>query len=104
MQALVTERYESPSMKIEYDEAKRAETLAKRGLDFLDAPNILLGAHVVQEDDRKPYPEKRLLTYGFLLGRLVMFAWTPVDGGMRIFSMRKCNDREQRKFDRWVGR
>jgi uncharacterized DUF497 family protein len=89
---------------IDYDEAKRAETLATRGLDFLDAPAILDGIHVVQEDDRKPYPEKRFLTYGFLLERLVMFAWTPIKGGMRIFSMRKCNDREQRKFDRWVGR
>lgn len=103
MQGFVAERYESLSMKIEYDEAKRFATLTKRGLDFLDAPKILEDVHVVQEDDRKPYPEKRLLTYGFLLGRLVMFAWTPIGDGMRIFSMRKCNDREQRKFDRWVG-
>ena len=90
-------------MRITFDEAKRQWTLEKRGLDFLDAPAILDGVHVVQEDDRKHYPERRWLTYGYLSARLTMFAWTPIRGGMRIFSMRKCNDREQRKFDRWVG-
>jgi uncharacterized DUF497 family protein len=90
-------------MKIEYDEAKRLWTLDKRGLDFRDAPKILDGIHIVQEDDRKLYPERRFLTYGSLFDRLTMFAWTPIQGGIRVFSMRKCNDREQRKFDRWVG-
>ena len=90
-------------MRITFDEAKRARTLEERGLDFLDAPKILDGIHVVQEDDRKSYAEQRYLTYGHLFDRLTMFAWTPIRGGMRIFSMRKCNDREQRKFDRWVG-
>jgi uncharacterized protein len=90
-------------MKLEWDEEKRRWTLGRRGLDFADAAEVLEGISVVQLDDRKPYPEKRFLTYGFLEERLVMFAWTPIKGGMRIFSMRKCNDREQRKFDRWVG-
>ena len=91
-------------MRVSFDEAKRQWTLKNRGLDFQDAPKILDGLYVVQIDDRKTYPEERLLTYGFLSGRLTMFAWTPIDGGMRVFSMRKCNDREQLKFDRWVGR
>jgi uncharacterized DUF497 family protein len=90
-------------MEIEFDEEKRRWTLERRGLDFLDALKIVDGIHVVQEDDRRSYPEKRFLTYGYLLDRLTMFAWTPIPGGMRIFSMRKCNDREQRKFARWVG-
>jgi uncharacterized protein len=90
-------------MRLEFDEAKRLKTLKERGLDFLDAPKLLENLHVIQEDDRKAYPEPRLITYGFLDERLTMFAWTPIDGGMRIFSMRKCNDREQRKFNRWVG-
>ena len=90
-------------MKLEYDEAKRDWTLPVRGLDFLDAPKILDGLHIVMTDDRLTYSEARFQTYGFLLERLTMFAWTPISGGMRIFSMRKCNDREQRKFDRWVG-
>ncbi len=90
-------------MKLEWDEEKRRWTLERRGLDFADALKVLEDTYVVQQDDRKSYSEARLLTYGFLSNRLVMFAWTPIVGGMRIFSMRKCNDREQRKFDRWVG-
>lgn len=91
-------------MKIEYDDAKRLANLSKHGLDFVDAPRVLERRHIVLLDDRRGYSELRYQTYGFLLERLIMFAWTPVPQGMRIFSMRKCNDREQRKFDRWIGR
>jgi uncharacterized protein len=90
-------------IEIEYDEAKRDWTLRERGLDFLDAPKVLDGLHVVMSDDRLSYSEVRFQTYGYLFERLIMFAWTPISGGMRIFSMRKCNDREQRKFKSWVG-
>jgi uncharacterized protein len=90
-------------MRLKYDEAKRDRTLRERGLDFRDAPKVLGGLYVVMPDDRQSYTEARFQTYGYLLGRLIMFAWTPIAGGMRIFSMRKCNDREQRKFERWVG-
>ena len=90
-------------MRIEYDEAKRRWTLEHRDLDSLDAPKILDGLYIIQEDDQKTYPEKRFVTYGYLNDRLTMFAWTPIRGGMRIFSMRKYNDRENRKFARWVG-
>ncbi|MFN3817516.1 hypothetical protein [Blastomonas sp.] len=32
-----------------------------------------------------------------------MTAWTPVKGGVRVISMRKCNEREQAKFNRRLG-
>ena len=41
---------------------------------------------------------------GFWKAAWLMFAFTPTEEGIRVFSMRKCNVREQRKFDRWVGR
>lgn len=90
-------------MKIEYDENKRLWTLEQRGLDFEDAALVYHDVYVVQEDDRISYSERRFLTYGFLHERLVMFAWTPTADGIRVFSMRKCNEREQIKFDRWLG-
>jgi hypothetical protein len=64
-------------MKISYDDAKRRWTLENRGLDFEDAPEVLTGFHIVLEDDRKPYSEARMQTYGHLNGRLIMFAWEP---------------------------
>lgn len=90
-------------MQIEYDEAKWQRTLADRGLDFRDATQLLSGLHVIIKDDRRDYPEDRFLVYGMLKGRLVMFAYTPIGDRMRIISMRKCNDREQARFDRWLG-
>jgi uncharacterized protein len=90
-------------MEVVFDEAKRQKTLRERGLDFADAVKVLDGIYIVQDDDRKRYPEPRFQTYGHLDQRLVMFAWTPNDGGIRIISMRKCNEREQRKFERWLG-
>lgn len=74
-----------------------------RGLDFADAGKILDGPVFTLHDDRFDYPEPRFQTYGSLEGRLVMFAWTPIDGGVHVISMRKCNDREQRKFAHRLG-
>lgn len=90
-------------MKISFDEEKRAVTLARRGLDFKDAKKVFLGDAFTVEDDRFEYPETRLQTYGLLDERLVMVVWTPRNGARHIISMRKCNDREKRKFEQRLG-
>ena len=91
-------------MEVDYDGAKRTHTLDERGLDFSDAYKIFDGAEVTLLDDRFDYPEQRFQTYGNLDSRLVMIAWTPIEGGIRVISMRRCNDREQRKFANTIGR
>ena len=90
-------------MKVTFDEAKRSRTLAERGLDFADAVKVFDGPEFTQIDDRVDYPEPRFQTYGILNERLVMFAWTPIADGIHVISMRKCNDREQRKFAHRLG-
>ncbi|MBX9885576.1 MAG: BrnT family toxin [Novosphingobium sp.] len=90
-------------MKVTFDDQKRQNTLAERVLDFLDAPSVFEGPTLTQEDDRFAYPEPRFQTYGLFEGRLVMFAWTPIPEGIHVISMRKCNDREQRKFANRLG-
>lgn len=90
-------------MKVEFDEQKRQFTLDTRGLDFVDAATILAGPTMTLEDDRFAYRERRLQTYGLLNERLVMFAWTPTADGIRVISMRRCNEREQRKFATQLG-
>jgi hypothetical protein len=35
--------------------------------------------------------------------RLVMIAWTPTENGIRVISMRKCNEREQKAFTARLG-
>jgi len=67
-----------------WDEAKRAWTLAQRGLDFADAAEIFDGWHVTMRDDRRDYGEARFITAGELRGRFVVLVWTPRRGGRRI--------------------
>ena len=90
-------------MKITFDPAKRQWTLEHRGLDFRDAERVFQGRVFVQQDNRNEYPEPRFQTYGYLAGRLIMFAWTGTPNGIRIISMRKCNDREQEKYKSRLG-
>lgn len=85
-------------MKITFDPAKRDATLRDRGLDFSHATLVFAGRVVEYEDRRFAYPERRLITIGFLKGRMVVLIWTPVSDGRRIISMRKANDREKKRY------
>ena len=85
-------------MKITFDPEKRAETLRRRQVDFLDAETVFTGPAYTIQDERHPYPEDRFLTIGLLSGRMVIVDWTPTEDGRRVISMRKANDREQTRY------
>lgn len=82
-------------MPITFDPAKRMVTLEERGLDFVDAGEVLAGPNLTLPDDRRDYGEPRWQTFGWLRGRLVMVVWTDRGADRHIISMRKCNDREK---------
>ena len=82
-------------MRLSFDPAKRAKTLAERGLDFEDAAEVFRGTTVEVEDTRRNYGETRILCYGLLAGRLVVIGYTPREAVRHVFSMRKANDREK---------
>ena len=63
-------------MRITYDNAKRARTLAERGLDFADAAEVFAGLTFEVEDTRRDYGEKRIVCYGYLGGRMVVVGYT----------------------------
>jgi uncharacterized DUF497 family protein len=63
-------------VRITYDSAKRAWTLATRGLDFEEAPVVFANQVVEIEDLREAYGERRIQCYGVLNGRLVMVVYT----------------------------
>lgn len=90
-------------MELSFDPAKRLKTLQERGLDFADAAQVFDGPSYTVEDDRYDYVEPRFQTYGLMNDRLITVVWTPVDGEIRVISMRKCNDREQKAFARRLG-
>lgn len=85
-------------MRITFDPAKRARTLAERGLDFEDADIIFNGLTVEIEDTRRQYGEPRIICYGLLSGRLVVVGYTPRGAARHVFSMRKANDREKARL------
>ena len=59
-------------MRITFDLAKHARTLADRGLDFEDAAAVFDGITVEVEDTRRNDGERRIICYGMLAGRLVV--------------------------------
>ena len=85
-------------MRSTFDPAKRAKTLAERGLDFDDADLVFAGVTIEVEDTRKPYGETRIICYGHLQGRLVVIGYVQRGASRHIFSMRKANDREKERL------
>ena len=82
-------------VSVEFDPAKRAATLDKRGLDMARAGEVFAGPTLTVEDDRRNYGEARFITIGFLDGAMVVLVWTPRNRTCRIISMRRANDRER---------
>jgi uncharacterized DUF497 family protein len=85
-------------VRVTFDPAKRAKTLAERGLDFEDAVLVFGGTTVEIEDTRRVYGELRIICYELLVGRLVVVGYTPRGTTRHVFSMRKANDREKARL------
>ena len=85
-------------MRITFDPAKRAKTLAERGLDFADAEFVFAGVTLEVEDTRRNYGEPRIICYGYLDRRMVVVGYTPRGDERHVFSMRKANEREKARI------
>jgi uncharacterized DUF497 family protein len=86
-----------------WDESKRRQTLAERGLDFADAEKLFAGRTSTLPDDRRDYGEPRLITVGRLRGRFVVVVWTPRNDGRRIVSMRYGHADEEAYYEEQMG-
>ena len=89
-------------MAIVFDPAKRAQTLADRGLDFADAAGVIDGAVWEFVDDRTDYGEVRVTTIGSLRERMVVVVWTQRGEDRHVISMRKANNREQSRYAKYL--
>jgi uncharacterized DUF497 family protein len=90
-------------MPLTFDPAKRAATLADRGLDFADAEQVFAGLVFEFPDERFDYDEERIITVGLLAGRMVVIVWTRRGQDRHIISMRKANGREQERYRSRLG-
>jgi len=85
----------------EWDEDKAESNLAKHGVAFSKAIEILAGETLERIDDRQDYGEIRNIAMGNdRHGRLHVVAFTERAGSIRIISARKANDRETAWFER----
>jgi uncharacterized DUF497 family protein len=88
-------------MKITFDPAQRAATLRERGLDFTDAEAVFGGVTATAPDIRFDYGEERMISAGYLRGRMVVIVWTARGNARHVISMRYCHEEEE---ERWLAR
>lgn len=86
-------------MKIDFDPIKNAKNIADRDLPFQRAEAFDFASAVIRQDVRKPYPEVRLVAFGFLGERLHVLCFTPIVEGIRIISFRKANAKERKDYE-----
>jgi uncharacterized protein len=85
-------------VRVEWDEAKRAENLRKHGIDFAGVEILFEGYTATLEDARFPYGERRFVTFGVLEGRVLAVAHTERNDAIRIISVRKATRREEQSY------
>lgn len=85
-------------MEIEWDNAKRKQTLKERGLDFADVAFVDWDQALTLQDSRQDYAEIRFITYAPIRNRLCVVAWCYRGQNLRVISLRKANTREVNKY------
>ena len=86
-------------MKIKYEAVKNDANVRERGLSFDRAVMFDFDSALVEQDNRKDYPEVRYVAIGYLESRLHVLCFTGVDGGIRVISFRKANSREVKIYE-----
>jgi len=84
-------------VKITFDPAKNARSIAERGLSFERAADFDFDGADMWRDDRFAYPETRYVALGYLGERLHVLCFALIEGGIRVISFRKANAKEARR-------
>ena len=90
-------------MKYDWHEPKRQKTLAERGLNFADIASVNWDEAITIADTRRPYPEERFVTVASIADRLCVFAWCYRGENIRVFSLRKANQKEVIRYEQGKG-
>lgn len=84
-------------VEFEWDEAKRLSNVEKHGLDFEDAKAMFDGRAFVSLISARN-DETRFVTTAELDGLLYTVIWTDRSKAIRIISMRRARDAEEREY------
>ncbi len=85
-------------LAISYDPEKDAANLAKHGVSLAIGHKVLANAVTTRLDNRFPYGEERFVTFGYVDDRLHVAVYTVRDDAIRLISVRKADQREQRRY------
>ena len=83
-------------MKYEWDEAKNERNIKERGIAFGYAENFEWTTSLIVEDTRQNYGERRFQAMGYILGKLHVLVYTIRQESIRIISLRRANEREEK--------
>jgi uncharacterized DUF497 family protein len=91
-------------MRFEWDEAKRLANVEKHGLDFAAAVELFQGQMVIARNQRFDYGEERYIGFGSCKQRVMAVVFSRKDPDIiRLISLRKANQREQRRYEQAVA-
>jgi len=85
-------------MQIEYDPAKNARNIQRRGLSFELATRFDWSTADVREDTRYDYGEQRFQATGFIGEHLYRLAFTWRGDKARIITLRRATKREEKDY------
>ena len=83
---------------IEFDQAKSASNKQSRGIGFERFVDMDLATAISLEDTRRDYGERRFRVLGSIEGRLHAAVITPRGETIRVISLRRANEREERAY------
>jgi uncharacterized DUF497 family protein len=87
-------------MEITYDLEKNAKNVLERDLPFSKVAHFNWHTATFKEDQRKNYPEQRFVAVGYLEDRLHVLCFSETNLGIRVISLRKANQREEKRYEK----
>ena len=86
-------------IEIEFDPVKDVKNRGKHRVSLASAAVFEWDSAQVDEDVRRPYPERRFVATGWLDGVLHELVFCLHDSAIRVISLRKSNRREIKKHE-----
>lgn len=81
-----------------FDPVKRKINLKKHEMDLAECESVFDGPMLTREDASEGYGEQRLVSLGWLKGRVVLLVWTDREEGPRLISCREAVSYEKQAY------
>ena len=83
-----------------HDPAKRRKNLRKHAIDLPCCEEAFDHPMITHEDDREEYGEQRLVSIGWVNGKIVVLVWTEREDDPRLISCREAEPYEREAYYR----